>query len=302
MTYNRVYKNIARTAILSGLGPRRSLLTLPSSEALCVAELLANHTVTRATRQIWVERKPRLRSILEQRRAELRLHDTDIIIDELENIRLEQTFDLVNIDVQCFMTDRLAEWIEGVLADNLMPYASAVFWLMRDFRNNKFIEWCIRYFYYGTLRHQVDIFKGRVGTFDPRIVVPRLLIASALREFDFEWSPSIEYADRVYSMVTVRIDNIRRHHREPIWPRISDLLALHRMNQSEPIPRGRVANPAVVRLHETLADMGLTCHLEFNTWSVRVQSTGKTITEFPNFRTLYETFVTESSTDVRNAS
>ena len=130
--FNRVNKNQIRANLMRGLTPR-SLLTLPSAQALCVQELISAGGIDQGTRQVWVENNPRVRVEMEATARALGLNP-DIVLTDLEDYQPDRSFDLINADLMSGFTVRLGRWFER-MQDHVEPGATIILTTIGTSRN-----------------------------------------------------------------------------------------------------------------------------------------------------------------------
>jgi hypothetical protein len=226
--YDRPEKNSVRDLMFYNLGPKTSILTLPSDGALCSEALLRHGVITKDTPQQWVEMSGAISSKLLALAEKHGYSDVTITKQRLETYIPIQQIDFLNADMESTFTENLGMAFENNFADLFLPDTSIVLWLTEWARNpatadfHKWFEAKVRK--PGLLRDSVDYVTRNVGHAERSIVLPITMMMCALNKFTFQFEVSKTYADTSSTMVAIRFDHIYRSDVMPTMPSFSSLV------------------------------------------------------------------------------
>jgi hypothetical protein len=191
--FDRPNKAQAREWMFLDIPPRKSILAMPSQQTACVNQMVQQNIIGPKTRQQWVERNQRIAKLLE-----MRLHNhTHLHRGDLENYEPIYRIDLANLDMECSFTERLGLWIEHKLASKLLPNSYIILTVRAFGRNNEFMEqWLPEQIKAGLFHDELHQMKLLSGCLNDDILLPGVLLRSALHCFDARRIRSAGYRDR----------------------------------------------------------------------------------------------------------
>lgn len=191
--YDRPNKAQSREWMFLDIPHRTSILTLPSQQIACVNHMRNRQIIGPTTHQQWVERNSRIAQLLK-----LRLHDhTHLHHGDLEDYEPTEMVDLANLDMESSFTERLGLWIEHKLAPMLMPNSYVILTVMGFGRHNDFMEqWLPIQISNGLFRDELHQMKLLSGCLNDDILLPGVMLRSALHKYDAHRVRSAGYRDR----------------------------------------------------------------------------------------------------------
>lgn len=203
--------------------PYRSLLTLPSREALCAHELKRLGMIDDHTRQLWVERQHNREPFLRFERDRF-AGPVDIKIASLEDIDIDRDLDFVFADMESTLTPRLARWIDSTLGPRLVAGADIVSTFTRHERNNPLYRWLEDNQDDSLMSQQIRKLRISTGTRDPDVIIPLALLHSALQIEVSGTVATFPYGDlKRMKMISFVIPNL--HRGDSPWPKIDEVIA-----------------------------------------------------------------------------
>ena len=210
--YDQTQKNITRKLMFGDIGRRKSVLTMPGADALCMVECMNLDVITTKTTQQWVERNRVTASRLKGVKQNLGFSNASIHHGLIESYTPTRKLDFINIDLEGTFTENFGTWVSSTLVKHLCEDASMVLWVTAWARNatvNDFHSWLIEQCKLpGVLRDIADRIAGDVSR-KPSILYPMVLLECALRDYTYLFKRAQTYRDRRMGMVAIRIDGIR---------------------------------------------------------------------------------------------
>ena len=225
--YDRKNKNNTRDGMFCNLGTRSSILTLPSDGALCPATLEKYNVISKDTSQVWIEKSSSICKSLKAITNERGYTNVNIENMLLEDYIPDRKFDLINADMECSLTAKLALAFEQNLGPAIAEGGSVIIWLTgwaREGTTSDFHRWVDEKIKHDCILTQVvDSVAEITGLQTKSVVIPIALMRFALNNFDFDYQISKEYVDNKITMVVFRLDNFRK--KVPVLPSFSDIYA-----------------------------------------------------------------------------
>jgi SAM-dependent methyltransferase len=243
--FDRPAKNIVREAVFEGLPRLSSVLTLPSSQRLCIDVLRANGQIDDDTQQLWVEIDGGVADLL----REIRTENTEVFEgalesftrDDLRKLPSEMTFDLINADTMASFGQRQALALQSNLAPALTPGGTVILWCTGWARNPKVMEF--RDWFFSRLNGDLSFIKDDVmaavtdavdraeieDMYDRDSTIESLVLTiamarCALARYSYRVSLIGAYRDGV-PMIVVRLDDVRLTEEPNPVPLFSEILA-----------------------------------------------------------------------------
>lgn len=275
-SYQRPQKDAVRRGSFEVLGerarPYRSILTLPSREALCVKAMRDAGLIDDRTRQVWIERDRKRVHHLEREAARIG-GDITIVVCDLEDYRPDRTFDFVNADMESTVTLRLARWFER-MGEHLDPGTDLVLTVTKWSRRNPLHHWLCDHLSKTCLYEPAARLRVRMGEFSNGVVVPMALLHSALRFTSVEHITLFDYGDDGRTkMASMVLQNIQG--RETSWPTLDRVLADCPYSVIPQGERGAVVATLFDRVKQTLADLFMVVEQERDGWAVYFTKNGR---------------------------
>ena len=289
--YDRPQKNIVRDLMFYNLGPKSSILTLPSDAALCSESMLHHGVISKSTPQQWVEMSGAVYGKLKGIADAAGYTDVAITKGRLENYVPIRQIDLLNADMESTFTENLGLAFESTFADYLMPDASIILWLTEWARNpatadfHKWFEAKVRK--PGLLRTAVDFVTGNLGHTDKSIVLPIVMMMCALNKFTFHFEVSKTYADTSTTMVAIRFDHVYRSEAAPTMPSFSSLVHEFRADYHRIYVMTTHQRDILKLLQDHFAKYGKTLEFMNDRWCI-IDGTGGQLGSSDQIEHLYE--------------
>lgn len=299
LSFDREYKNSDRLWNTRGLQPKRSVLMLPSREALDVKLLLHKGIIDATTRQWWVEIDPSIATSLRSLASELGLPKVTVVQQRLEDFMPPEPLDYINADMMCSFTPELALWFERV-EPILTPGATIVVNYLPDHRRGNFLDWFAEQLCHSDLpimqdlHIKVDAFRDLLDAHGEGNLIPRVMFCCALRNHHFDWFSGQSYRDVRRNMGSFRVDNMRDHPNSP-WPSFS---SLYKEFSDQHQPKGTVKEAertklGLVEIQDKLLQ-GYNLRLDMDTeteeWLLIVPATNATVQRFQKLSEVCRSF------------
>jgi hypothetical protein len=223
----------------------RSLLTLPSREALCVHELKRLGMIDDLTHQFWVECDKKRESFLRFEATKFPKDSVDIHMGYLETAPLERNLDLLNADMECTLTPNLGTWLSDI-GPRLVPGADVAATFTRWERNNPLYRWLEENQNDCILSDQIRKLRIDLGAADSEIIIPLALLHSALQIEVCDAIGVFPYGDKKrMQMVILALPNV--HRGDSPWPTFAEVLAEAKLAERTVTP-GERHDPIIMEI------------------------------------------------------
>jgi hypothetical protein len=224
--YQRPQKDEVRSSTCLTLrslapSPYRSILTVPSREALCVREMKRKGLLSPSTCQQWIENDTKKRRYLELESA--KYPNVSLHFNDLEDHILTQPVDLVNADMESTLTERLGLWFQNNVAPKFIPGGDIVLTVTKWARNNPLHAWLLENLNESIIADAVCDLRVRARTDDDAVVIPLAMLHCAL-QMSVERITIFDYGDHRHTkMASLVLQNV--HCGEVTnWPTFSELI------------------------------------------------------------------------------
>lgn len=223
-SYNRALKNSVRHRLFADIPRSASMITLPSSNALCVKDMLAMKIVDESTSMTWVEMDPDKIAAMRQTARALKVFP-QIHCGDIRRFQPGTSFDLLNLDTEEGFTIQLGLWLESI-QDHIRDGATLLITLTKHSRNRlptQFYRWFDRTYLDGALNTVVRThILSRLNHYSPPLVRAIMLLGCSLPRFHVTVEAAEDYADG-QPMIAFRA--VVRRRESPALPAFSKLVS-----------------------------------------------------------------------------
>ena len=275
MKYDHPNKNIVRDqmfsyALFDNPEERKSILTLPGPNALCVERMASLGLINKDTRQQWIEHRTQTAKHLEALATASWPH-ANVYKGLLEEFTPTTTYDLCNIDLESGVTVKIARWISDYLVPYLLPGAVILINYTAWSRNNLFPK-----FFQSIIVNDKELIPywnavaNQMNTIDERIITTNLILRFALgNSFEIEQIPCHPYKDGKMEMISTGLRILREYNHTPKFPSIISFC--DRFSPPNKVFERNTEETILTKIREKLSTMGLIILRNHeNKWQVKM--------------------------------